>query len=241
MGEISPQEPRNQGMAEKQDTYIPSSEVTEPVEIVHQNDPTVGDIGLGVRLDPYGIPLHPLPTTDPLDPLNWSQATKYLILFITCYSSFLCVFLTGTPIASFYLLEEQFNASYSQVNWTLAIPSLGLAIGPLLFSSLADTWGRRTILIGTCALTMLATGCTGIESLSYGAYMFFRFLQGVGAGPCTVIGFGIIRDISWEYERGFNVGLWVLAVDIGGVGGCLGEPGCPFTIAKMALWLTLWS
>lgn len=186
------------------------------------------DLGTTTRLDPYGIPLHPAPTTDSLDPLNWSRGRKYLILFIVCYSTFLCVYMTGTPIPSFFLLEEQFHASYSQVNWTLAIPSLGLAIGPLLFSSLADIWGRRPILIGTCALTMLATGGTTIKSLSYGAYMFFRFLQGVGAGPCTVIGFGIIRDISWEHERGFNVGIWVLSLDVGGVGGALGESRlCP--------------
>ncbi|CAI7629541.1 unnamed protein product [Penicillium glandicola] len=179
------------------------------------------DVENAVRVDPFGIPLHPPPTTDPLDPLNWSRKRKALILFIVCFSSFLSVFLTGTPIASFSLLEEQFDASYSEVNWTLAIPSLGLGTGALLLSKLADTWGRRPVLISTCAFTMLATGCTTVKSFSYEAYMAFRFLQGLGAGPCTVIGFGIIRDISWEHERGFNVGLWVLSVDTGGIAGAL--------------------
>lgn len=174
-----------------------------------------------VRLDPYGIPLHPQPTEDVHDPLNWSRAQNYFILFIVCYAGLLAVYMTGTPIESFFLLEEQFNATYSEVNWTLAIPSLGLAVGPLLFNSLADRYGRRPVFIVTTALAILATGCTTIRTLSYGGYMFFRFLQGVGAGPMPAVGFSIIHDISWEHERGFRVGLWVMALDIGGVLGSL--------------------
>jgi MFS family permease len=121
--------------------------------------------------------------------------------------------MTTTTVESFFLLQEQFDASYSEVNWTLAIPPLGLAIGPLLFTSLADTWGRRPILIVTCALSMLATGCTTIQTINYDTYMFFRFLQGIGAGPAVVVGFAIIGDISFEHERGFGVGLWVLAIN----------------------------
>ncbi|KAI3111950.1 hypothetical protein CBS147331_4504 [Penicillium roqueforti] len=174
-----------------------------------------------LQLDPYGIPLSPSPTTDPLDPLNWSKSQKSLILFIACYSGFLSVYMTGTPIASFSLLEEQFNASYSMVNWTIAIPSLGLMIGPLLFSALGDRWGRRPILIGTCALTILATGCTTIRSIGLGGYMVTRLIQGIGAGPSIVGGLSIIRDISFEHERGFMIGLWVMGLDIGGTMGCL--------------------
>ena len=33
-------------------------------------------------LDKHGIRLHPQPTTDPLDPLNWSKARKHSMLAI---------------------------------------------------------------------------------------------------------------------------------------------------------------
>ena len=32
-----------------------------------------------------GVPLHPQPTTDPLDPLNWSKIRKYTILAIVMW------------------------------------------------------------------------------------------------------------------------------------------------------------
>lgn len=174
-----------------------------------------------LRLDPYGIPLSPSPTDDDHDPLNWSRAYKYGILFVVCYATFLAVYMTCTSIESFFLLQDQFDATYSQVNWTFAIPSLGLAAGPLLLCSLADSHGRRPVLIFGTILTIIATGCTTIRSLSYGGYMAFRFLQGIGAGPPVVLGFSIIRDISWEHERGMNIGIWVMALDIGGVLGAL--------------------
>ncbi|EFX03943.1 major facilitator superfamily transporter [Grosmannia clavigera kw1407] len=185
-----------------------------------------GDLGDGLagqpmRLDPYGIPLQPTPTEDRRDPLNWSRTQKYTILFIVCYATFLAVYMTGTSIEAFFLLETQFDATYSQVNWTFAIPSLGLAVGPLLFNSLADSHGRRLVLLVCTAIAILASGCTTIRGLSYGGYMFFRFLQGIGGGPPVAIGFSIIRDFSWEHERGFNVGIWVMALDIGGVLGAL--------------------
>ena len=52
--------------------------------------------------------------------------------------------------------------------------------------------------------------------------MVTRLIQGIGAGPSIVGGLSIIRDISFEHERGFMIGLWVMGLDIGGTMGCLG-------------------
>lgn len=212
----------------------PYAKMTKPAMVLDDEEKLglgdVGDVGDDVsdgatgrpmRLDPYGIPLQPTPTDDSRDPLNWSRAQKHTILLIVCYATFLAVYMTGTSIEAFFLLETQFDASYSQVNWSFAIPSLGLAVGPLLFGSVADSHGRRLVLILCTAIAVLASGCTTIRGLSYGGYMFFRFLQGVGGGPPVAVAFSIIRDFSWEHERGFHVGLWVMALDIGGTLGAL--------------------
>lgn len=122
---------------------------------------------------------------------------------------------------SFILLQDQFNATYTQINWTLAIPALGLATGPLFWSSFADIYGRRLIFILGTSFALIASGCTGLKNISYGGYMAARFFQGFSVSPAATVGLSIINDISWEHERGFRVGLWVLAIDLGAVFGPL--------------------
>ena len=53
---------------------------------------------------------------------------------------FMFTYVTTNTVPSFPELQEKFAISYSQVNWTVAIPALGLAVGPLFWSSLADSW-----------------------------------------------------------------------------------------------------
>ncbi|RDW88316.1 MFS transporter-19 [Coleophoma cylindrospora] len=175
------------------------------------------------RLDPFGNPLVPTPTADALDPLNWSALQKNVCIAIICYGYFLFTYLTSAPIPSFALLQEQFGASYSQVNWSFAIPSLGLALGPLLCSALADIYGRRVVMIGGAVIALVASGCTSLHGISLGGYMAARFFQGIGASPAATVGLSIINDLSFEHERGFRIGLWVMAIDLGGLcGGFIG-------------------
>lgn len=48
-------------------------------------------------------------------------------------------YITTNTVPSFPELQDSLGISYSQVNWTVAIPALGLAVGPLFWSSLADS------------------------------------------------------------------------------------------------------
>lgn len=123
-------------------------------------------------------------------------------------------YITTTTVASFPDLQEQYNISYSQVNWTVAIPALGLAVGPLIFSSLADIFGRRIVFIFG---TIMAFGATvgAAEAPNYGGYMAARFFQGLGVSPASTVGLAAINDMFYEHQRGQKIGLWVLAIDSG--------------------------
>ena len=161
-----------------------------------------------------GIRLHPQPTTDPLDPLNWSRMQKNTILGITMFKYFLFTYLTTTTVASFPDLQEELDITYSQVNWTVAIPALGLAVGPLIWSPLADIYGRRLIyLIGSIMAFAATIGAA--EANNYGSYMASRFFQGLGVAPASTVGLATIGDMFYEHERGQKIGLWVLAIDTG--------------------------
>jgi hypothetical protein len=200
--------------AEKGDVLVPS-----PTD---ERAGSIANVGT-LRLDPFGSALAPKPTSDPLDPLNWSKLQKYVLITIVCFNYLLFTYLTTAPIPSFGLLQEQFDATYTEVNWTFAVPSLGLALGPLFCSALADIYGRRIVMIGGTMVAVIASGCTSIRGISINGYMAARFFQGFGASPAATVGLSIINDVSFEHERGYRIGLWVMAIDLGGLFGGLSE------------------
>jgi len=123
-------------------------------------------------------------------------------------------YITTTTVPSFVALQEQYGIDAAQVNWTVAIPALGLAVGPLIWSSLADIYGRRIIFIlGT--IIALASTIGSALAPSYGGYMAARFFQGLGVSPAATVGLAAINDMFFEHERGQKIGLWVLAIDVG--------------------------
>ncbi|KAJ5139870.1 Major facilitator superfamily domain general substrate transporter, partial [Penicillium atrosanguineum] len=165
-------------------------------------------------VDKNGIRLHPQPTSDPLDPLNWSSLQKHGILSIVMLKYFLFTYLTTTTVPSFTEIQTQYSISYSQVNWTVAIPALGLSVGPLIWTSLSDIYGRRLIfLIGTVIALVSTIGAAVADT--YAGYMAARFFQGFGVSPASTVGMAVVNDLFFEYERGQKLGLWVLAIDSG--------------------------
>ncbi|KND87173.1 putative transporter [Tolypocladium ophioglossoides CBS 100239] len=159
--------------------------------------------------------LHPRPVQfDPLDPLNWSLVQKHTILAIIMALYFMFTYITTTTVPSFPSLQIQYSLSPEQANWTVAIPALGLSIGPLLWSSVADIVGRRLVILAGTGIALASTiGCA--LAATYNGYMAARFFQGFGVSPAATVGLAVINDLFFEHERGQKVGLWVLSIDLG--------------------------
>ncbi|KAF9893223.1 hypothetical protein FE257_011646 [Aspergillus nanangensis] len=165
-------------------------------------------------IEQNGLKIHPQPTADPLDPLNWSRLQKNTILGIVMVKYFLFTYITTTTVPSFPDIQTQFDISYSQVNWTVAIPALGLSVGPLFWSSLSDIYGRRVIFIVGTVIALVSTAGAAVAE-TYGRYMAARFFQGFGVSPASTVGMAVVNDLFFDYERGQKLGLWVLAIDSG--------------------------
>lgn len=123
-------------------------------------------------------------------------------------------YITTTTVPSFPALQEQYNLTAEEVNWTVAIPALGLAVGPLFWSSFADIIGRRIIFIAGTIVALVASIGAAVAQ-DYGGYMAARFFQGFGISPAATVGLAILNDIFFEHQRGQKMGLWVLAIDLG--------------------------
>ncbi|KAJ5490457.1 Major facilitator superfamily domain general substrate transporter [Penicillium expansum] len=161
-----------------------------------------------------GIRIHPQPTADSLDPLNWSRLQKHVILSIVMFKYFLFTYLTTTTVPSFAEIQDQYQITYSQVNWTVAVPALGLSMGPLIWSSLGDIYGRRTVFLVGTVISLVSTIGAAVAD-TYSGYMAARFFQGFGVSPASTVGMAVVNDLFFDYERGQKLGLWVLAIDAG--------------------------
>jgi len=160
------------------------------------------------------LALFPTPVNEYLDPLNYPTLQKYTCLTIVCVMYFLFTYLTTTTVATLPDLQDRWGLSLDQANWTLALPALGLAVGPLFWSPVAETFGRRiTFIIGTIIALAATIGAGG--ATNFAGYMAARFFQGWGVSPATNVGLAIINDLFFEHERGRVLGLWVLAIDTG--------------------------
>ncbi|KAK1716420.1 major facilitator superfamily transporter [Colletotrichum lupini] len=181
----------------------------------------IGKTTQEVTLTKDGFSVHPQPVAgDAMDPLNWSPFQKNTILAIVMALYFMFTYITTTTVPSFPELQEQYSLTLEMVNWTVAIPALGLAIGPLIWSSPADIIGRRPIFIAGTVVAFAAT-IGAAKAPSYGGYMAARLFQGLGVSPAATVGLAIINDMFFEHERGQKVGLWVLAIDLGLLAGPL--------------------
>ncbi|PYH90604.1 MFS transporter [Aspergillus ellipticus CBS 707.79] len=182
-----------------------------PPPIIHEKDSAhFADL----PIERHGMHVHPTPTTDPLDPLNWSSLQKHTILGIVMLMYFLFTYITTTTVPSFTEIQTQYDINYSQVNWTVAIPALGLSVGPLIWSSLADIYGRRIVFIVGTVIALVSTIGAAVAR-TYSGYMAARFFQGFGVSPASTVGMAIVTDLFFDFERGQKLGLWVLAIDSG--------------------------
>jgi DHA1 family bicyclomycin/chloramphenicol resistance-like MFS transporter len=77
---------------------------------------------------------------------------------------------------------------------TLSLFLVGFAFGPVILGPLSDRFGRRPILLAGCSLFALAgIGCAVASSLP--VLLFWRLLEGIGAGAGSTLSVAIVRDL----------------------------------------------
>ena len=107
------------------------------------------------------------------------------------------------PVLS--VIENEFSISEQQVNITVVVYFLFQGIAPSIMGGLADSFGRRPIVLSSIMLYLIA--CISLAcSNSYGEILGLRCLQAAGIAPVIAINSGIMGDITTKAERGGYVG-----------------------------------
>ena len=109
------------------------------------------------------------------------------------------MYLPGLPSMTVY-----FDTTASMVQLGITTAMLGLGFGQIIVGPLSDKYGRKLPLLLSLWLFIFST-IVCICSWSIGAFIFFRFLQGIaGAG-----GIVISRSVATDCYGGKRIGAYI--------------------------------
>ena len=110
-------------------------------------------------------------------------------------------------------LTTRLDTDTGTVQLTLSLFLLSLATAQLLLGPLSDRFGRRPVVLGGVAITVLAS-LAGIAASSIHALIAVRIVQAVGAATGIVMGRAIIRDLFERDRAAAMIGLVTTAMVI---------------------------
>lgn len=92
------------------------------------------------------------------------------------------------------LLQTALGTSGVVASLTLSFFMIGFALGQLVGGRSSDRWGRRPVLqVGLVCYSMASVACA--LSPSGPVLVISRFVQGLGAGACSVLSFAVVQDL----------------------------------------------
>jgi len=112
-----------------------------------------------------------------------------LALMIALSSVSIQIFLPALPAVQAY-----FDVSASEVQLTVSLPLMAIAIGTLFWGVLSDRYGRRPMILAGLVMFLVGNLLCIIAS-SLDALIAGRLLQAFGGAACVVISRAIVRDI----------------------------------------------
>ncbi|WP_017346928.1 Bcr/CflA family multidrug efflux MFS transporter [Pantoea sp. A4] len=90
-------------------------------------------------------------------------------------------------------IAREFAVSAGSVQMTLNLYILGFAIGQLVYGPLADSYGRKPVIVlGTLIFACAAAACALSQSVDY--LIAMRFLHGLAAAAASVVINALMRD-----------------------------------------------
>jgi MFS transporter, DHA1 family, multidrug resistance protein len=123
----------------------------------------------------------------------WHRPRWMLALLLACLGM-LGPFAIDTYLPAFTGISRSIGATPVEMQQTLSAYLFGFAVMNLFHGALADSFGRRPVILGGIAVfTLASVGCA--LSHHIGVLVAFRALQGMSAGAGMVVTRAVIRDM----------------------------------------------
>lgn len=130
-------------------------------------------------------------------------------MFLVIYLGVVMILSTLTATIYFPLipmLSRQLSVSIQAINLTVTVYVIFQAISPAVLASLADSFGRRPVLLGVILIYAAATLGLVINPYSYSVLIVLRALQSIGGSATTPLAYGIVSDVAVTSQRGTMLG-----------------------------------
>ena len=119
---------------------------------------------------------------------------RWALALLLATLAMLAPFTIDTYLPAFAGIAASLNATPAMMQQTLSAYLFGFAFMNLFHGALADSFGRRPVVLwGVAVFTLACAGCALAQDI--GQLVFFRALQGLSAGAGIVISRAVIRDL----------------------------------------------
>lgn len=136
----------------------------------------------------------------------FSRYEKYIIVTLGGLCGFWSSISSPIYVPVLTEIQKDFKITEAQVNVTIVVYSIFQGVGPLVFSNLADSVGRRPIIL-VCLLLYVVANCVLAVNQSYAGLVILRCIQAFSVSPTISLGSGIASDITSRAERASFIGL----------------------------------
>ena len=122
------------------------------------------------------------------------RAPRWALAVLLALLGMLGPFSIDTYIPAFSGMAKALSATPVEMQQTLSAYLFGFAFMNLFHGALADSFGRRPVVLwGIAVFTLASAGCA--LSQTVGQLVFFRALQGLSTGAGIVVSRAVIRDM----------------------------------------------
>ncbi|RDH26638.1 major facilitator superfamily domain-containing protein [Aspergillus welwitschiae] len=131
---------------------------------------------------------------------NWTTGKRLYHAITPCLFAFLITLGTSVPEPAIAIIMKEFCVGRLEATMSITLYTIGLALGPLLFAPLSETYGRRWIyILASTSLLSFAAGAGAAQS--FASYLICRFLSGMLGSVGIAMGAGTVADV-WPHGRG---------------------------------------
>jgi len=139
--------------------------------------------------------------------------SSFSIVFILGLLAMLMPLSIDMYLPALPVIAEQFGVPAGSAQMTLSTYILGFALGQLLYGPMADSLGRKPVVLGgTLVFAGAAAACAMAQSIDH--LIVMRFFHGLAAAAASVVINALMRDIypKEEFSRMMSFGMLVTTV-----------------------------
>ncbi|KAM3484965.1 hypothetical protein MY8738_001648 [Beauveria namnaoensis] len=190
--------------------------MTRPTE--NRQDPSLwppGTLALeDLQSASENVILHPTPSSDPNDPLNWTPKRKTVNFTLVCFYVFLTFVQLDVGFTSWDQYQAELGFSVDFLNATAAINYAGLAVGCVFLVPLVHKYGRRPMYIFSTVLQLLSCVWLG-ATRTRGDMIGSNLLSGISGAISETIVQITIADLFFVHHHGAMNGWYLFATFTG--------------------------